>query len=102
MVVESLSDGQIEMIFETNILVSSVIISSAQWGFELFIFVFGHVLELAEHFDCAECSNRGHTKDLPLLQAVSSPVHSSELPVSIDYRESVRIGSWIFSLSELR
>lgn len=59
-------------------------------------------IRTAKHFDCMECRSQGHPNALPLPQALSSPMPRSELPVSIDYRESVWMGSWIFSRSELR
>lgn len=51
-------------------------------------------LTTAGRFDCVR---RGHADALQLWLAVSSLPDFPELPVSIDYRAWVRIGSWIFS-----
>lgn len=64
------------------------------------VFIRTHVITV-ELSDWTERSNQGPANASPLL-AVSSPMYVSELPVSIDYRESVWMGSWIFSPSELR
>lgn len=62
----------------------------------------GRVLEVPSTLIAWSVASEGHTNAPPLPRAVSSLMHCCELPVSIDYRESAWIGSWIFSRSELR